>query len=489
MSPGAALRRAGRLSLERYHQASIASTLGLVLAAGLVAVVAGGILLSWRTATDAADAAYDRSLLGVIKAIDANVSTASGGLGVELPYTLLEVFQLTADGGQVFYRIATEDGLVVIGDAELAPPAEPLRTGVPQFTNSRYFGTPVRVGSYARPLDRAFTGAGAGQRLVIQVAESLTTRERFIRHLVVQALVRDVLLSAVALSLLVLALRWALQPLIRLSQEVAERMPSDLTPIPTRGLPQDVQPLVQAINQHMARNLALSDAQRRFVDDASHQLRTPLTVLATQLAYAQRQDDPAAQREVLQALREQLDETIRHTNQMLALARSDAAELRPRVLDLAALAGDLARRGWREANLRGLDLGLEVPGAPVPVQADPDLLLEALSNLLHNAMRHAPPGSALTVRVHHDPVSALAWAEVVDQGPGVPPEELARAGERFFRASNARLPGSGLGLAIARSVVERHHGRLVLANRDPGPGFCARLELPAAEAPFAPAPP
>ncbi|MCK6425347.1 MAG: sensor histidine kinase N-terminal domain-containing protein [Burkholderiaceae bacterium] len=472
-----------RLDLEGWHQASVGRTLALVLGLGMLVVLAAGLALSWRTASDAADAAYDRSLLGAIKSIDANVSTASGGLGVELPYTMLEFFQLTAGGAPVYYRVATEDGLVVIGDADLPPPQWPLQTGQPQFGNSAYFGVPVRLASWARPLGRAITGAGPDQRLVIQVAESLATRERFIRALVLQALLRDLALAAVALGLMALAVRWALRPLQRLGREVAARAPLDLTPISTRGLPADLRPLVAAINGHIARNQALSAAQRRFVDDASHQLRTPLTTLATQVAYALRLDDAAQQREVLEALRRQLDDTIRQTNQMLALARSDAAEFRPTAVDLTTLAGDLCRRWWREAQARGIDLGLEAPEVALPVQADAGLLREALDNLLHNALRFSPPGSAVTLQLQPAgrPDGLLRLA-VIDAGPGIPSDELARAGERFFRARNAQQgsgSSSGLGLAIARAIAERHGGSLELTPRADGPGLVAALRLPA----------
>lgn len=468
------------MNLDAWHRASLRRTLGLALAAGMLVVLLAGAGLAWRTAVDAANAAYDRSLLGAIKSIEANVSTASGGLGVELPYTMLEFFQLTTNGGSVYFRVATEDGLVVIGDADLPPPEQPLRSGVPQFGNTRYFGTPVRMGSYARPLNRPLnrplTGSGGGQRLVIQVAETLSSREHFVRTLVLESLARDLVLAAAALGLLALAVNWALRPLTRLSQEVAARAPLDLTPIATGTIPADARPLVEAINQHIERNHALAEAQRRFIDDASHQLRTPLATLATQVGYAQRLSDPAELREVLRALRGQLDDTIRQTNQMLALARSDAAELNPAPVDLAALAGDVCRRWWREAGQRRIDLGLEAPEQPVLVLAHAGLLDEALTNLLHNALRYSQAGAAVTVRVQT--AGAMAQLSVLDQGPGIPADELARAGERFFRASNASQSGSGLGLAITRSIAERHGGRLVLSNRPDGVGLEACLELP-----------
>ena len=463
------------MNRDAWHRLSLRRTLLAVLLPGMLAVVGVELWFTWRTAVDAANAAYDRSLLGAIKSIDANISTESGGLAVELPYRMLEFFELTASGA-VYYRVATEEGLVEIGNADLPPPLLPLETGRPQFHDAAYFGEPVRVGSYARLLPRPLAGHEEAQRVVIQVAETLRSREQFTRNLVLQALARDLMLVLVAGGLLVLAIGWALRPLARLRQEVGRRSPQDLTPIASAGIPLDVQPLVEAINHHVERTRRLSEARRRFVDDASHQLRTPLATLSTQVGYALREPDPERRQDALLAVKAQLEETVRQTNQMLALARTDSAELRSEPLDLGALAEQGTRAWWPEAQARQIDLGLDGPAEPVRVQAHAGLLKEALSNLLHNALRYTPAGGHVTVRV--SAAGGQARLVVVDNGPGIPAEERARAGERFFRASNASQPGSGLGLAIVRSIAERHGGRLEVEAGPDGQGLSVALVLP-----------
>lgn len=463
-----------------WHRLSLRHTLLLVLLPGMLLVVAAELWLTWRTAVDAAHAAYDRSLLGAIKSIDANISTASGGLGVELPYTMLEFFELTASG-QVFYRVATEDGLVEIGNADLPKPPRALQTGQPQFHEAAYYGEPVRVGSYARVLSPPLAGQPGGQRVVIQVAESLQSRSAFTRALVGQSMLRDAALVAVAAALLVFGVAWALRPLERLRAEVQARPPQDLAPVSASGLPADLRPLVEAINHHIERSRRLAEASRRFVDDTSHQLRTPLTTLATQVAFALRAEDPQAQREALEAIKTQLDESVRRTNQLLALARTDTAELALEALDPAALAEAVARDWWSAARDKGVDLGFEPPGRPLRVQAHAGLLKEALSNLLHNAVHYTPRGGQVTVRVrHHGDGAELS---VADTGPGIPAQELARVGERFFRASNVALPGSGLGLAIVRSIAERHGGHMRVAAGADQRGLVVTLTLPLEAAP------
>lgn len=465
------------MNFDAWHRLSLRRTLLLVLLPGMLLVVGAELWLSWRTAVDAADAAYDRSLLGAIKAIDANISTDSGGLGVELPYRMLEFFELTASG-QVYYRVATEDGLVEIGNADLPPPPRALLTGRPQFHGALFFGEPVRVGSYARLLTRPLAGQAEAQRVIIQVAETLGSRHEFMRALVLQALARDLLLVAAASALLALAIAWALRPLVRLSSEVRARSPQDLTPVASAAIPADVRPLVEAINQHVERNRRLIETRRRFVDDASHQLRTPLTTLATQVGYAMRQTDAEQLREALPAIKAQLDETVRQTNQMLALARADTAEIRAEGLDATALAEAVAREWWPAAREHGIDLGFEADAVALRATAQPALLKEALANLLHNAIRYTPAGAQVTVRVRRE--GDRVCIGVLDNGPGIPSGELQRAGERFFRGSNVSQPGSGLGLAIARSICERHGGELRLAPGTDGRGLAATLVLPLA---------
>lgn len=468
------------MTLQGWHALSLRRTLLLTLLPGLLLMVGAELWLTWRTAVDAANAAYDRSLLGAIKAMDANITTESGGLGVELPYRMLEFFELTASG-RVYYRVAAEGGLVEIGNADLPPPQTVLVTGRPQFRDAVYFDEPVRVGSYARLLDPPLPGQPAPQRVVIQIAETLESRLAFTRALVLQAVARDVLLAVAATLLLLGAVGWALRPLARLRSEVQARAPQDLTPISPLGIPADVRPLVEAINHHVERNRQLTEARRRFVDDASHQLRTPLTTLATQVAFALRETDAAQQQAALRAIKTQLDETVRQTNQMLALARADSAQIEPEPVLLNGLVTELTRQWWSEARERGIDLGLEAADQPLRVLAQPALLKEALSNLLHNALRYTPRGGQVTVRLQAR--GPQARITVLDTGPGMGSEELQRAGERFYRGSNPQQPGSGLGLAIVKSVVERHGGQLRLALAEGGRGLCASMDLPLVDAP------
>jgi len=424
----------------------------------------GGIELwtTYRTAVDAANSAYDRSLLGAIKAMDANISTASGGVAVELPYTMLEFFELTASG-QVYFRVSTEDGLTEVGSPDLPRPAVQLKTRVPHFYDAEYFGEKVRVGAYARYLERPVAvPAWEKQRVVIQVAETLGSRTQFVNQMISQAVRRDAVMLMAAAAVLAAVLHLTLRPLARLGDEVRARSPFDLRPIEAASVPVDVRPLVDAINIHMARNQHIVEARGRFIDDASHQLRTPLATLRTQLDYVLRENDPENIRRALDAISRQLDDATHRTNQMLSLARADAAEIAVDPVDLSALAQQIAREVVLPARDKRISLELDAPEQPLMVLGHAVLLREAALNLLHNAIRFAPEEGRVVVALRAIPGEVMF--SVTDNGPGIPPDELPRLGERFFRARNTLLGGSGLGLAIARSVAGQCGGRLTVAN-------------------------
>lgn len=220
--------------------------------------------------------------------------------------------------------------------------------------------------------------------------------------------------------------------------------------------------------------------QREFAADASHELRTPITVIRSSADYLRRLpalrdgeasaavDDITAEGERMTRLVEEL--------LLLARADSDAIELRRERLDLTDVAGDSLRGLARLADERGVRL--ELDGKPAAVVGDPDRLRQLLAILVDNAVRHSPAGASVTVRVARTGRSATL--SVSDTGPGIRPEDLPRLFDRFFRASGAPAGGSGLGLAIAEWIAERHRGRLTAANAPAG-GAVFTLVLPAAE--------
>ncbi|HEU0230400.1 MAG TPA: sensor histidine kinase N-terminal domain-containing protein [Burkholderiaceae bacterium] len=413
--------------------------------------------------------AYDRSLTGALRAIDHQISTASGGLSVELPYLMLQFFE-TAANERVYFRVMTEDGLADVGNQRLPLPDGTLISNVPVFYTTRYLGVDVRIAAMARRMDPPLYGHASG-RVVVLVGEDVDTREAFINSMLWRSVQRDLAAVLLVILIVVLAVLFAVRPLTRLRQEVAGRGIDDLRPMEARGLPAEVAPLVTAINLHMDRYARQASLQNQFLDDASHQLRTPLTVLRAQLDYALRESDPQELRAVLRAMREGLDRSVRTANQMLALARvrdfQALEEGGAEFTDLAKLAAAVASDMYPTARTRRLDLGLERPDEAVLVRGPEWLLREAVVNVLDNALRYTPTGGVVTLRVRSEAGRALI--QVDDDGPGMSVEDIAKAGVRFRRGKAGKnTSGAGLGLAIVHAIVQQLRGEFRLESEGRG---------------------
>lgn len=449
---------------------------GKILAAllpGMLAIIGAELWLTRLDAVDAANAAFDRSLSGAIKSLELNISTASGGLAVELPYRLFEFFQLTAHG-TVYFRVASADGLVEIGSPDLPRPERLPALGEPVFEDALYLGEAVRVGTSVRALESPLSPGGV-QKLVIQVAESVESRRAFMRSFVLRAAARDALVISLVGFGIALLLSLLLRPVSRLASQVAGRAPSDLRALEAQpDLPRDLLPLVDAINRQLQRTQDLMARQRQFLDDASHQLRTPLATLHAQVGYAQRQKDAGELKSALDSIGKQLEHATRGTNQLLALARSDAQSLNRERFDLNELAREIGTGLLPLARAKELDFGIEVADAPVWCFGDRALLFEAASNLAHNAIKYTQAGGQVTIIAGQDEQGYRLG--VTNTGPAIPAAVQRQLGERFVKGHSDS--GSGLGLAIAKTIAERHGGRLRIERLDEVQANCAGLWWP-----------
>lgn len=456
----------------------MAVTLAIWILPALILTMAASLWVSSTTITELSDSAYDRSLAGAIRAIDSNISTESGGVGVELPYNLFEFFQLTAQG-RVYFNVSTSDNLVQIGDV-LLPKVDELVMNDLRFVDARYLGEEVRIGALKRPLDRAEPD---GTSIVIQVAETKGSRTIFQNALIERSIQRDLLVIVSMAVLLAMGVYFAVKPLRRLRDSIDQRDPDDLTPISGRAIPAEVRPLVEAINRLMQRSLMRAEQERQFLDDASHQLRTPMAVLRTQIDVALHETDISSVHATLKSSRDVLDRSSRTITQLLTLARTRASEgtdLYPRQdVDLADTMADVIRLHWQQLRRRKMDCDFEGSERAILVRANEGLLREAVGNLLDNAIRYSPIGSHLIVRI----TVTGDWGviELLDEGPGMGADEIKHAGVRFRRgrASKGRS-GTGLGLAIAFEAARASGGRLELCNRESVPGLLVRLLIPLA---------
>jgi two-component system sensor histidine kinase TctE len=273
-----------------------------------------------------------------------------------------------------------------------------------------------------------------------------------------------------------------LAPLLRLRKEVEGRSPLDLAPLQIESAPQEVRSLVGALNALLASVRQSVDAQKRFIADAAHQLRTPLAGLKSQTALAIAATDDPALIERLKLVDQSATRGAHLINQLLMLARADpeattAADKAP--LDVPAFVQEIVAEYVPRALRAQIDLGMDdaAPrddGAPLRIEANALLLREALTNVLDNAIKYTGRGGEITVRIAPDGGDVLVT--VTDNGPGIPAADRARVFERFVRATD-QGEGCGLGLSIVRDIVALHGGTVDLQDARPH-GLRVAIRLP-----------
>ena len=407
--------------------------------------------------------AYDRTLLASAKSISEQLDVIGYDDAAELratvPYSALEAFE--ADNqSQMFYRVSNLRGEMVSGFADLPVwrgtiPDRPPYAALVDFYDDQFRERDVRVAVLLQPVASSNGRAMA----VIQVAETLEVRETLALQILWNTLLRQALLVAVIAFTVVLVVQRATNPVRQLSHQLQARREGDLSPIASPTAPRELQPLIDATNEVMQRLRHLLRHQKRFVRDTSHQLRTPLAVLKTQVQSALRGDV-----EPMQALHEISDTVDRATqlaNQMLALAKVE--QLRQQSAPPITRFDEVLRTVALEISpliaQRDLDFGIHTE--PTYTQAHEWMLRELSRNLLHNAVRHAPEGSELTVDLRTD--GRHVALTISDHGPGID-DELATRLFQPFSAGDVRT-GSGLGLAICQEIVLALEGSIALTNR------------------------
>jgi two-component system sensor histidine kinase TctE len=269
---------------------------------------------------------------------------------------------------------------------------------------------------------------------------------------------------------------------MRLKNEVETRALSDLSDVDQALVHKEVRPLVAAMNAAMGRMQGLIASQRRFIADASHQLRTPLAVLKTQAELALREDDPAAMRAIVRSIAGTTDSAIHLANRLLTMARIEHGGAQGAPVSLAAVAHQVGLELALPAVQKGIDLALDTePGADTTVIGQELLLHELVSNLADNAIRYTPPGGSVQLRLRRENGGVLL--EVLDSGPGIAPAEREKVLTPFYRvqsALEANPGGTGLGLAIVRDIAALHGAALTLDTAQDGRGLKVGVRFTAA---------
>ncbi|MDP3088481.1 MAG: ATP-binding protein [Methylotenera sp.] len=327
---------------------------------------------------------------------------------------------------------------------------------------------------------RVFTRWDNRHEFMIQVAEPLAGRESLARHITFKMLLPTFVALPVLALLIWFGVGAGLHPLQQLKQEVKQRTANRLEPVAMEGVPEEVTPLVKALNDLFSRLESAFEGERRFTADAAHELRTPLAALKIQAQVALRSTDTVERQSALENVLRGVDRATRLVEQLLTLARVDpetlALDYKP--VDLNGLAATVMRDLESLAHTKQIALSLEesVDNISCKVLGDEAQLNLLLRNLLDNAIRYTPKGGRVSVTVRN---SVGLMLEVRDTGSGIPEAEREQVLQRFYRVTGTGQEGSGLGLSIVRRIAELHGARLVLSDNETGTGLLASVKWPA----------
>jgi two-component system sensor histidine kinase TctE len=439
----------------------------------LLALWSVSSIIDYDIANRFVNLAYDRVLLESALDIGRQVKVLHERIYVDLPEIAVQMLQ-SRESGRLYYLVTGPKHEYITGEPDLPPPPDPFSERV-NYYDGNYQGKPVRIVTLRLPLE---TGK-AESMVMVQVAENRAARNDFARQILLRMVLPQALLIVTAGIMLWYAVGRGLAPLETLRREIESRSHRDLSALPLEQTPQEVRPVIRAMNELLERlSLALA-AEQRFIADAAHQLRTPIAGLKTQTELALRQTHGGEAHVTLTQLRSATQQATRLVNQLLSLARAEPAAGRVQALeriDLAALAREATSDWVPRALERNVDLGFDADSQPAQVDGDAFLLREMLNNLLDNAVRYTQSGGQVTVRVSQGAGGSELTVE--DNGPGIPESERGRVFERFYRVLGTGTEGCGLGLAIVTEIAQGHGAEVKLVPPPGGTGTIVRVKFP-----------
>jgi len=312
---------------------------------------------------------------------------------------------------------------------------------------------------------------------IVQVAQPMSVRQDLAKGMALRALVPLLVLLPLLGILIWLTIGRGLRPLDQVAAALAHRTPDSLAALPQDGLPEEIRPLVQALNDLLARLARALESQKAFVADAAHELRTPLTAVHLQIQLAERAKTAEERKAAFDQLKQGQIRAAHLVQQLLTLARQEpgVATQPYTAVDLAQIARLVVSEHAALAAERGIDLGISQV-AQATISGDFEALHVMVGNLVDNAIRYTPESGSVDVALQLRDGSAVL--EICDTGPGIPEEDRERVFDRFYRREVNQASGSGLGLAIVKNIADRHHARIALENRIPGPGLRASITFP-----------
>lgn len=426
--------------------------------------------------------AYDAALMESARELANRTTIVNGHAAMDLPPAALAVFK--EDNIDKFYYAAiSPDGTLISGDRDLFDALKVRYQAHSRLSEGVVGKSPVRIVSLS-----SFVPGHPEQRVFIYVAETVLKRHALIDQILIAVVLPQLLLITLASLAVWVGVSRGLAPLEVVRAAIDSRSQWDLRPVVEVDAPLEIQPLVVAIDDLLSRLNEDIEAQRRFVANAAHQLRTPLAGLKTQTELAMRQNDMTELQRILKQVNRSATNVTRLVNQLLSLAKLEpagASSLKQSTIDLNLVVKEATRDLVPYALEQDIDLGFEDATKPALIRADSWSIRELITNLVDNAIRYGHAGGHVTVTVQCGEVVVLS---VEDDGTGIPYTERERVFERFYRLLGNSVAGSGLGLAIVKEIAQSHNATVSIATGRGGKGTLVAVVFPNIQISFEPEP-
>ena len=421
-----------------------------------------GSVSAYYTASYFSNLVYDRALFRVALAVAEQVDVKNGEVKIDLPESTLKLIEFDIDDW-IYYQIQDANHHVIFGYINLSPPAVMPKANQAVYYETKFKQKALHMVAFNLPL----TELGANGNVTILIGENTLKRDKMANEIVAIMLVPQILLILLIIFAINLGIKRGLISLENLKQLILKRQPGDINALEEQDAPEELQPLLHAMNELLAKEKIAIDKRRNFLANAAHQLKTPLAGLKVQAEAALREKDFSHVQHALKQISNGSENLARLANQLLSLARAEpesGMNQEFEQLDLVMLVHKVSMDWVPKALDKNIDLGVKCQLKNLIINGNPLLIQELLNNLIDNAIRYNQAGANVTVGLAlHDGEAALS---VKDDGVGIAINDQEKVFDRFYRVLGSHENGCGLGLAIVREIANQHQASVALTYSD-----------------------
>lgn len=433
--------------------------------------IASAIVSYWLVSSYSSES-FDKDLISSADSVVGRLRVKNGKVTADLPPAAIAILKHDVSD-RFYYRVLGSNGERITGDADMPKPATDLELGKPHLATVKLDGKEVRIAEIRVEVDEP-----GGDTVIVQVAETTKVRSLFQQKLLASIAVPQLLVLCAGLISVWYGVTKILTPLGLLQAQIRSRSQSDLSAVSDAEVPEEVLPLVDAINQLLSRLREDLQAHQRFIANAAHQLRTPLAGLKTYSSIGTEMNDKEDLKHVVKEIDTGIDRASRLVGQMLALARTngnDQNASQKSQIDLNFIVSDVTAELVERAVLKDLELAYESSQEPALIYGEQTGIRNLVSNLVENALLYTPNGGKVRVQVKTGDKITL---RVMDTGAGIPESEKAKIFERFYRIDGTTGSGSGLGLSIVKEVANAHNAKISIDSSAGNTGTSIAVEFP-----------